>query len=140
MPGSGSAPVLRPSPIKPAPIYETPPYRPGPRRLFFQEGEGFRSFDAFKRVYGPAGPGREWHQIVEQTDANVGRFGPQRIHNTDNMVNIGELQHRRISGHYSSKQPFTGGQTVREWLRSQSFQQQTEYGQRIIRQTTVRPP
>jgi hypothetical protein len=36
---------------------------------------GFRSHRAFTRAMGPAGPGKQWHHIVEQTPGNVTRFG-----------------------------------------------------------------
>jgi hypothetical protein len=42
--------------------------------------------------------------------------------------------HARVSGYYSSKQPFTGGQTVRQWLSTQSFQQQYDFGIKILKQ------
>ena len=45
-------------------------------------GQGYHSFSAFKRAMGPAGPGKSWHHIVEQTKGNVARFGPERLHNT----------------------------------------------------------
>lgn len=40
-------------------------------------GQGFRSFSSFKRAQGRAGPGKQWHHIVEQTPGNVSRFGPE---------------------------------------------------------------
>jgi hypothetical protein len=95
-------------------------------------GQGFRSFSAFKRALGPAGPGRQWHHIVEQ-GGNVERFGAGAIHNTSNLVRVDTAVHRQISGFYSSKQPFTGGQTVRQWLRSQSFDEQMQFGLDTLR-------
>lgn len=94
-------------------------------------GRGFKSFDAFKRAMGPAGKGQAWHHIVEQTSGNVSRFGAEAIHNTSNLVKLphgkGSI-HNRISGYYSSKQPFTGGLTVREWLSTQTYEQQYQFG------------
>jgi hypothetical protein len=46
--------------------------------------QGFRSFSAFKRAMGPAGPGQHWHHIVEQTPGNIARFGSETIHSTGN--------------------------------------------------------
>jgi hypothetical protein len=46
---------------------------------------GYSSFKSFKRAMGPAGNGKEWHHIVEQTDGNVARFGPQALHNTESV-------------------------------------------------------
>ena len=63
----------------------------------------------FKRVYGSAGKGFEWHHIVEQRSVNVERFGAERIHNTDDIIALPTSLHRKISGFYSSKQWWTNG-------------------------------
>lgn len=80
---------------------------------------------------GPVGTGQAWHHIVEQAPGNVAKFGPEAIHNTGNLIKLpngaGSI-HSRISGYYSSIQPFTNGQTVRQWLANQSFQQQYKFG------------
>jgi hypothetical protein len=56
---------------------------------------------------------------------------------TQNLVKLpngpGSL-HNQISGFYSSKQPFTNGLTVRQWLSSQTFEQQFKFGQDVISQ------
>lgn len=92
---------------------------------------GFKSFNAFKRYYGATGQGKAWHHIVEQTTSNISKFGSENIHNMDNVINIdhgaGSL-HAKISGYYSSKDFFTGGQTVRQWLSTQSYQAQYDFG------------
>ena len=70
---------------------------------------------------GSAGDGCAWHHIVEQTKNNIERFGAESIHNTNNIIKLpngaGTI-HAKVSGYYSSKQPFTGGKTVRQWLSS----------------------
>ena len=81
---------------------------------------------------GPAGPDRQWHHVVEQTGGNVSRFGSEAIHNTDNLVALETSVHRKVSGDYSSKQAFTGGQTVRQWLGTQSYEAQQRFGQRSM--------
>ncbi|GAB4563383.1 MAG: hypothetical protein Tsb0020_12480 [Haliangiales bacterium] len=91
-------------------------------------GQGFRSFSELKRAMGPAGKGMQWHHIVEQGGINITRFGAEMIHNTSNVVRVEIGIHRKISAFYSSKQGFTGGQTVRNWLRTQSFEEQMEFG------------
>ncbi|MBZ4334500.1 hypothetical protein [Corallococcus sp. AS-1-12] len=89
----------------------------------------WNSFSALKRARGPAGPGKQWHHIVEQTDGNVQRFGPQAVHNTENVIAIDEAVHQRISAYYSSKDPrISLTQTVRQWLSGQSFQAQRDFG------------
>lgn len=98
---------------------------------------GYSSFNAFKKAYGSAGKGNAWHHIVEQGSDNVSRFGAETIHNTNNLIKLphgaGSI-HAKISGYYSSKQPFTGGQTVRQWLSTQSYQQQYDFGIKTLKQ------
>ena len=100
-------------------------------------GTGYRSFSEFKRAEGVAGQGQAWHHVVEQTPGNVRRFGAEAIHNTENLVKLpygpGTI-HNQISGFYSSKQPFTNGLTVRQWLSPQTFQEQVAFGRNAIQQ------
>jgi hypothetical protein len=89
---------------------------------------------------GPAGPGYAWHHIVGQTASNIQRFGAHAIHNTGNMIRLphgaGTI-HNQISGFYNSIQPqVTGSNTlrVREWLSTQSFDAQYQFGLDLLRQ------
>ena len=92
------------------------------------------SFSGLKNALGSAGRGKQWHHIVEQTDGNVQRFGPQALHNTENVLAIDEGVHRRLSAYYSSIDPFwTGQQTVRQWLSGQSFQAQRDFGMKMLK-------
>ncbi|WP_163779445.1 SitA5 family polymorphic toxin [Myxococcus vastator] len=104
---------------------------------------GFRSWGSssgLKSALGSAGPGRNWHHIVEQTPGNGDRFGPHALHNTENVIAIDEGIHRKISAYYSSKDPrFTGGKTVRQWLSGQSFQAQREFGLTVLQGYGVIP-
>jgi hypothetical protein len=43
---------------------------------------------------------------------------------------------RQISSYYSSIQSFTNGQTVRNWVSSQSFQSQMQFGKTILKKFT----
>ncbi|MFU2078356.1 RHS repeat-associated core domain-containing protein [Avibacterium endocarditidis] len=93
--------------------------------------KGFDSFSQFKRVVGPAGKGQAWHHIVEQTPSNIAKFGANKIHNINNLIKVPHGKgtiHSQISGFYSSKAPFTQGKTVRQWLSSQTFSEQFEFG------------
>jgi hypothetical protein len=96
------------------------------------EAIGFKTFRAFKRMMGAAGDGKHWHHIVEQTKSNVARFGGQALHNTVNLIKLDAPTHAKISAFYSSKQAFTGGLTVREWLSKKSFKEQYELGQKFM--------
>jgi hypothetical protein len=94
---------------------------------------GFRawgSYSGFTKAMGSAGPGKEWHHIVEQTPGNVKRFGAQALHNTENIVPLDKGFHTRISSFYSSvRRDITGSPlTVRKWLSTQSYEAQREFG------------
>ncbi|MDC0708159.1 hypothetical protein POL68_06730 [Stigmatella sp. ncwal1] len=89
------------------------------------------SFSGFKKALGPAGKNKEWHHIVEQTPGNVKQFGPQALHNTDNIIPLDKRLHTDVSALYSSirhsiTQSYT--QTVRQWLSTQSYEAQREFG------------
>jgi hypothetical protein len=102
----------------------------------FDPAEGFATFQDFKDAFGAAGPGHAWHHNVEQT-INSGKFAAEILHNPGNLFKLphgkGSI-HAKLSGHYSSKQPFTEGLTVREWLSKKSFKDQFEYGIRKIKE------
>jgi hypothetical protein len=95
--------------------------------------EGFRTFNSFKKFYGAAGEGMQWHHIVEQGGGRIARFGPEAIHNAENLVEVPTEIHREISGFYSSKKAFSEGKTVRQWLKSKSFEEQYKFGQQVLR-------
>jgi hypothetical protein len=106
----------------------------GGRSVGAAAAEGYRSFSAFKRAFGSAGAGRQWHHVVEQTDGNVAKFGAKVVHVGGNWLRIPEKAHSQLSAFYSSIQPFTNGQTVRQWLAGQSFNDQYKFGLRILSQ------
>lgn len=102
-------------------------------------GARFSSFNALKRSLGSAGRGKQWHHIVEQCQIGKSGFSKYWIQNSNNVVSIPNSIHSKISAHYSSKIPgLTRGKTVRDWLASQSFQKQYEYGVKILRQFGVK--
>ncbi|WP_395811874.1 hypothetical protein [Archangium minus] len=103
---------------------------------------GFRawgSYSSFKRAMGSAGPGKEWHHIVEQTPGNVKQFGAQALHNTENIIPLDKGIHTRLSSLYSSiRRSITGSDklTVRQWLSTQSYEAQREFGLLAIENVT----
>jgi hypothetical protein len=93
------------------------------------------SFSGFKKAMGPAGKGKEWHHIVEKTPGNVKRFGPQALHNTENIIPMDKALHTEVSRLYSSIRPgITGSRTltVRKWLSTQSYEAQRAFGLHAI--------
>ena len=99
---------------------------------------GFPSFDAFKRAYGAAGNALDWHHVVEQHAKNVEKFGPAAIHNTSNLIRVPRQLHREISGYYSSKQPFTDGKIIRDWLFTKSYDEQYQFGRRVLSERGIK--
>ncbi|NRD53611.1 SitA5 family polymorphic toxin [Corallococcus exiguus] len=88
------------------------------------------SFSGFKKAMGPAGKNKEWHHIVEQTTGNVKRFGPQALHNTENLIPLDKSLHSDVSAFFSSiRRDITGSPlTVRQWLSTQSYEAQRDFG------------
>ena len=62
------------------------------------------------------------------------------IHNPNNVIAIDSATNNKINGYYSStKQAFTDGMTVRDWLTGQSFEFQYEFGLQVLRDFGVIP-
>ena len=103
----------------------------------------YPSFRAFKRAMEQAGKkppsSKQWHHIVNQNASNRARFG-ERLHCTDNVIAIPTEIHRQISGHYSKKFEWTKGKTVRDKLKSRSWDAQYDYGVRLLREFGIDPP
>ncbi len=92
----------------------------------------FTSFSALKRVLGPAGDGNHWHHIVEQNAANIAEHGTEAIHNTNNVVRIPAKVNLALNGFFSSKQSFTQGLTVRQWIQGGSFEEKFNFGKQML--------
>ncbi len=107
-------------------------------RLLPNGHRAFGSFKDFKDALGPAGKDQQWHHIVEQHKGNLDRFGPEALHNTENVLRLEERIHRQISAWYSTKPP-GWNQTIRQWLSGQSFEAQRQYGLKILRRFGVSP-
>lgn len=96
---------------------------------------GFRSFDDLKDYIGTPGEGNAWHHIVEQSQINNSGFSVNQVHNVNNIIALpngkGSI-HAKVSGFYSSKPDFTNGLTVRQWLTGKSFEEQFNYGIKVL--------
>jgi hypothetical protein len=94
----------------------------------------FKSFKAFKRALGSAGEGKNWHHLVEQHAGNVKRFGAEALHNTENVIKLDTPLHNRVSAFYSSvqKELTNSMLTVRQWLSTQPYEAQRQFGLRAI--------
>ncbi len=97
----------------------------------------FDSFEALKDYLGSAGEGRDWHRIVGQHDANVAKFGPGAIHNTENVVSLDRAAvHRPLNGIYSRK-PVAASQTERERMSGKPYEEQRSYDLRQLERLGV---
>ena len=88
-----------------------------------------RAFDSRSQLWrylGRAPEGMQWHHIVEQSQAR--QFGQRAIQSVENIVATPIEAHQSLNAFYSSKRPFSEPNTVREWLRGQSFEAQYEFG------------
>jgi hypothetical protein len=92
----------------------------------------FDSRDQLLRYLGRAPAGMQWHHIVEQSQA--AQFGQRRIQSVENIVAIPIEAHHRLNAFYSSKQPISYPNTIREWLRGQPFEKQYQYGMERLKQ------
>lgn len=90
--------------------------------------EGYRSFSAAKRALGSPGEGNVFDHVVEQSQIKRSGFAPEEIHNPFNMNPVSSGTNQLKANYYSTKQGFTGGRTVRDWLNGQSFADQYEFG------------
>ena len=76
----------------------------------------------------------ETHHIVEQCQERKSGFHKNQIQDENNKVQMSYEDHRRISGYYSSIQPYSNEMRVRNWLVGLSFEQQLAFGWRIIQE------
>lgn len=95
-------------------------------------GTSYNSYSSMRSDLGPAGENHQWHHVVEQYQQAHSGFSVNTIQNTSNIVAIDTNDHRIISGFYSSKQFYTEGMTVRQWLSGHSYEFQREFGMAIM--------
>jgi hypothetical protein len=103
---------------------------PTPQRPLNEYAE-FPSWSAFKSYLKSAGPGYEWHHIVEQRLADNGRFRPEQIHNTDNIIALPKNVHECIKRHMGSGSELVFNRRrymVERW----SYDNQYNYGINLI--------
>jgi hypothetical protein len=100
-----------------------------------EEGtEGFSSFSAAKTALGSPGEGNVYDHVVEQSQIGRSGFSPEQIHNPDNLNPVSAEVNQLKANYYSTKQPFTNGGTVRDWLTGQPFEDQFGFGQEVTEQ------
>jgi hypothetical protein len=102
-------------------------------KQFSTLGLGFRSRRSFIRVHGTKA-NYEWHHLVQAQSDNVTKYGPYVIHSQGNMVQIPKALHSQITAFQNSKPkyPNTGGLVFRDWVKTQPFHQQMEWGRWLL--------
>ena len=105
----------------------------------------FSSYDAFVKgrlvsellfkYFGSAGDGSEYHHLVTQGGANEDNPGiPQsQLQNTDNIIILPTLLHEMVSDEYFRRAPDGSGMTLYDWLQTQPYEVQREFGLKILR-------
>ncbi|MDP1662907.1 MAG: RHS repeat-associated core domain-containing protein, partial [Phycisphaerales bacterium] len=90
----------------------------------------FSSFRALKKGLPELPPGQLWHHIVEQSQGASTRAGftREQINSVGNVVAIPAEMNNKLAAYYNSTPQFTGGQRVRNWLGSKSWEEQTKFG------------
>lgn len=95
----------------------------------------FRNESELRRYLGPAGPGREWHHIVEKRLAGRDGFPPELIHSTDNIISLPLDVHRRVSARMSMRYSPFSNEIRRHGLEQLSFREQYDHGLDLIEET-----
>lgn len=95
---------------------------------------GYGSFRAAKADLGSPGTGNVFDHVVEQSQIGRSGFAAEEIHHPFNLNPVSARANQIKANYYSSKQPFTGGLTVRDWLNGQSFRDQYEFGMDVLSQ------
>lgn len=111
------------------------------------DDESFSSFDAFKKTslaleallkaFGSAGPGNEYHHVVEQGGDNAINIPPELLHSTKNIFRVPRLLHELVNAEYAKPSVQDPTKSVREWLRTQPFDVQYEEGIKILKKLGI---
>ncbi len=80
----------------------------------------------------PTRAGYQNHHIVGQGDYNSD-IDKSLIESDDNIVRIPEYKHIDLNAYYQMPDPELGNMTPRDYLRGKSFEEQLEFGKKILR-------
>lgn len=100
--------------------------------------ESFPSFDAFKKEdllkrFGPAGPGYEYHHIVEQAGNGI---SASELQSTRNIIRIPTLLHQEVTAEFSSVESGAPG-SLRTELEGKGFEQRWQAGLGVLRRIGI---
>ena len=89
------------------------------------ESIGFRELRALADAY-------DLLRLVEQGGQNS-YLDQSEIQSGENIVRIPYYRHKDVQSYYQTPNPLLGGLTPREYLRGRSFQEQFEFGLKVLR-------
>ena len=72
------------------------------------------------------------------TKGGGARLSKYWIQNSNNVINISNSVHTKVSAYYSSIQSVTNSVILRNWLAEQSFSTQYEWGIKVLRMFGVK--
>ena len=84
------------------------------------------------KFFGPAGDGSQYHHLVTQGGANADGVLP-RLQSTENIIILPTLLHAMVSDEYLGPAPDDSKKTLYQWLQTQPYEVQREYGRNILR-------
>ena len=106
----------------------------------YEEFSGYDDFvkgqtSLMTKWFGPAGDGSQYHHLVTQGGANEDNVNiPQsELQNTDNIIILPTLVHEMVSDEYLQPAPDDSNMTLYQWLQTQPYGVQCEYGFKILR-------
>lgn len=107
----------------------------------------FSSYDEFvkgqlrleimTKWFGPAGDGAQYHHIVTQGGANADNIPPLQLQNTENVIILPTLLHEMVNDEYLGPAPDGSNMTLYQWLQTQPYEVQREYGLKIPRDLQI---
>lgn len=108
---------------------------------------GTLTFYGFKRTYGKAKKGMDWHHIVEQGAWRTS-WSRRAIHNPNNLVMIPRTVHQKCINKWMARKNVnkfgvdTRGEnrTMRKKVRTLSFERQHRIGVEVLRHCGIRIP
>lgn len=101
---------------------------------------GFRTFDAFKKHYGAARKNYQWHHIVEQRTAEIRGWSSYGVNHPNTLVMIPTKIHQSCVNSWMAKNGVrkfgvhaANNQTMRAWVRQQSWSKQHAVGVALLK-------
>lgn len=112
-----------------------------------KEYREFSNYDAFlkgapevkiiEKFFGRAGDGSQYHHIVTQGGVNDRNLLSTQLQNTDNVIVLPTLLHEMVSDEYKGPAPDRSNRTLYQWLQTQPYEVQREYGLSILRKLRI---